>query len=122
MKKIRRRILAVTRKDFAVQTFGKRDQRYKHKIGVRITHRDSGAQGISNEHRTQKLNRMAAFSYLALSKTFQTWLRTETTRRLQNQHDYRRRLNRDVEKVIVPRLLRVEVRRDGRWTHEYEDV
>jgi hypothetical protein len=113
MKKPSRRILLVTKKDFIVQTF--RD------TGVRIVHRDSGASGISREHRTQKRNREAAFSRLVLTEIFQTWLRMETTRRLENQHEMRRRLNRDVERMMIPRLLRVEVRRDGRWVHEYED-
>ncbi len=119
MKKLRKRILSVTKKDFTIQTFraggpGGQNQN-KRDTGVRIIHRDSGARGISREHRTQKANREAAFSRLVLSEKFQTWLRVETAKILTDEHELERRANRDVERMMVPRNLRVEVRRDGRW-------
>jgi len=39
----------------------------------------------------------------------------ETARILTDEHEIDRRANRDVERMMVPRNLRVEVRRDGRW-------
>ena len=118
-KKLRKRILSVTKKDFTIQTFragGKGGQHQnKTESGVRIIHRDSGARGESREHRSQKRNREAAFSRLVLTDKFRTWLRLETAKILTDEHEMERRANRDVERMMVPRNLRVEVRRDGRW-------
>lgn len=105
----RHKLLVVTKDDFQIVTF-KRDK------GVRLIHKDSGARAESREQRTQKQNREAAFSCLVLTDIFQTWLRVETAKVLQDEHKLRRRANKDVERVMVPRNLRVEVRRDGRWT------
>lgn len=119
MTKKRRRILSVTKKDFEIQTFragGKGGQNQnKRDTGVRIIHKASGARGESREHRTQKANREAAFSRLVLTDKFRTWLKLETTRILEGEHNIRERAKRDVEKWMVPRNLRVEIRRDGRW-------
>ena len=125
MKKLRKRILSVTKKDFEIQTFragGKGGQHQnKRDTGVRMIHRDSGARGESREHKSQKANREAAFARLVLTDTFQTWLKLETAKRLQDEHEIRRRISRDVEKMMVPRNLRVEVKRDGRWIEEPRD-
>ena len=125
MKKPRKRILSVTKKDFEIQTFragGKGGQHQnKRDTGVRMIHRDSGARGESREHKSQKANREAAFARLVLTDTFQTWLKVETAKRLQDEHDIKRRISKDVEKMMVPRNLRVEVKRDGRWVEAPRD-
>lgn len=118
-KKLKKRILSVTKKDLTIQTFrsggpGGQNQN-KRETGVRIIHRDSGARAESREHRTQKLNREAAFARLVVSDIFQTWLRVETAKRLQDDAEVERRISRDVEKHMAPRNLRVEIRRDNRW-------
>jgi protein subunit release factor B len=124
-KRPRKRILSVTKKDFEIQTFragGKGGQHQnKRDTGVRMIHRDSGARGESREHKSQKANREAAFARLVLTDTFQTWLKLETAKRLQDEHEIRRRISRDVEKMMVPRNLRVEVKRDGRWVEAPRD-
>lgn len=122
MSNRRRHVLTVTRKDFVIQTFragGKGGQNQnKRNTGVRIIHPASGARGESREHRTQLLNKRAAFSRLVLTDMFQTWLKVETARRLENTHNVKKRLTRDVEKMMHPNNLRVEVKRDGRWFTE----
>lgn len=115
----RHKLFSVTKKDLTIQTFragGKGGQNQnKRETGVRIIHRDSGARGESREHRTQKQNREAAFSRLVLTDIFQSWLKLETARRLQDMTDVKKRISRDVEKEMTPRNLRVEIRRDNRW-------
>lgn len=52
---------------------------------------------------------------MVLTDTFQSWLKMETARRLQDMTEVKKRISRDVEKEMTPRNLRVEIRRDNRW-------
>ncbi len=75
----RQKVLTVTIRDCTVQTFrcggpGGQNQN-KRDTGVRVIHPPSGARGESREHRTQPLNKRAAFVRMAESKEFRAWVR-----------------------------------------------
>ena len=122
MAKKRRLLFSVTRKDFDIQTFragGKGGQNQnKLETGVRIVHRESGAVGESRTHRTQGRNKREAFARLVTSEKFRTWQKKKTAEMLQDEHELRERVNRQVEVMMKPANLKVEVKRDGRWEPE----
>ena len=79
-------LFSLTKKDFDVQTFASGGPGGQHQnkteSGVRIVHRDSGAVGESREHRSQHMNKQAAFERLAKSVKFLAWHKLECARRL----------------------------------------
>lgn len=121
---MRKPLFSVTKNDLVIQTFsagGKGGQHQnKTQSGVRIIHKASGARGESREHRSQKLNKEAAFTRLATSSVFQAWLKAETARRLMDQHELHKRVNRQVDQWITPKNLKVQMLRDGKWIEEAE--
>lgn len=119
MKKL---LFSVTKKDLIIQTFsagGKGGQHQnKTQSGVRIIHPASGARGEGREFRSQKQNKEAAFIRLNESSVFKAWLKAETARRLMDQHEIHRRVNRQVDMWITPKNLKVEMLRDGKWIEQ----
>ena len=125
-KKERKLLFSCTRKDFVMQTFssggpGGQNQN-RRSSGVRLIHKDSGARGESREHKSQKANKEAAFIRLTQSETFRTWMRIKTARIIQGEHNLREKINKQVESWMVPRNLRVEVKKDKRWETINEEV
>lgn len=84
MKKL---LFSVTIKDCRVDTFtvGGRGGSGKDtsNTGVRITHLDSGAVGISSDTRSQRKNKELAFERMANSTKFKTWHKIETAKRME---------------------------------------
>lgn len=114
----RQLLFSLTKKDFEVQTFragGKGGQKQnKTESGVRIIHRESGAVGESREHRSQLQNRKAAFERLVASKKFQLWLKRKTAAVLIGEAE----LRRQVEEMMHPKNLRIEVGDGVTWREE----
>lgn len=106
---MRELILRVKIQDCRVETFrsgGKGGQNQnKRDTGVRVVHPPSGAVGESREHRTQLLNKRAAFGRMARSKEFERWRRIEAARRLGRLDE----LEAEVERQMRPENLLVEV-------------
>ena len=79
-------IITVTKKDLKIEVFrvgGKGGQkRDKTSSGVRVKHLKSGAVGECRETRSQHKNKAIAFARMAESKIFQTWIKTESQRKL----------------------------------------
>lgn len=73
----RKKVFTLNSKNFEWDTFragGKGGQKQnKTETGVRCRHKPSGAVGESREHRTQLLNKRAAFKRCAESTEFQLW-------------------------------------------------
>lgn len=90
----------------------------KTQSGVRIIHPASGARGEGREFCSQKQNKEAAFIRLNESSVFKAWLKAETARRLMDQHEIHRRVNRQVDMWITPKNLKVEMLRDGKWIEQ----
>lgn len=121
---MRKPLFSVTKKDLEIQTFSSGGPGGQHQnktqSGVRIIHRASGARGESREHRSQHKNKEVAFTRMATSPTFQAWLKAETARRLMDQHELHRRVNKQVDQWIAPKNLKVQMLRDGKWIEEAE--
>lgn len=111
---------SIGRDQFEVQTFragGKGGQHQnKTESGVRIVHTASGAVGESREQRSQHDNRKTAFQRLVDTKTFQGWLKLETSRR----QGFLDQVERDVATAMNPGNLRIDVKQDGHWVEEKE--
>jgi len=100
----------VTIHDCEVQHFrsgGKGGQNQnKRDTGARVIHHPSGARGESREERSQLQNKRAAFLRMVNSPAFQLWLRIETGRVAAFESSF----------SIKPEEIKIEVRKDGRWT------
>jgi hypothetical protein len=113
----RKRILSVTVHDCEVQTFrsgGKGGQNQnKRDTGVRIIHHLSGARGESREERSQLQNKRAAFLRMAETPRFKVWLMRELGQAAVAQAEL------DMV-TIPPNQVKIEVKRNGRWTEVRE--
>lgn len=99
-------LFSVTKDDFDMQTFsvgghggGGKDT---SNSGVRLVHRASGAVGEGRDHRSNTLNRRAAFERLVATKKFKDWHRAECARRSgqvvpETPEQIRERVNRMVD-------------------------
>lgn len=112
-------LFSVTAKDCRRDVFaagGKGGQHQnKTSSGVRWTHIASGAVGESREERSQLLNSHKAWRRMAESEKFRRWQKIETSRRRGVEAE----IERNVERSMMPKNLRVEVKDDaGRWVPE----
>lgn len=78
---------------------------------VRCTHRASGAVGMSQDTRDQKLNKRTAFLRMAQSEKFTKWHKVECARRLGKLKN----IEESVEAAMHPSNLQVEGKVDGKW-------
>lgn len=115
-------LFSVTLDDCDVQTFrsGGKGGQHQNKVesGVRVIHRASGAVGESREHRSQFQNKKAAFVRMANSEKFKRWHRVEVARRAGRIDE----LEREVDRLMNPRNIRVEKQQEGRWVPFEENV
>lgn len=89
-------------------------KRNKTSSGVRCTHKDSGAVGVSDDTRSQHDNKKIAFERMANSARFMAWHKMEVARRtgaLTAAMDY---ANRE----ITSKRTIIEVRKEGKWAPE----
>lgn len=83
----------------------------KTSSAVRCTHKASGAVGKCEEHRSQHLNKPAAFERMAKTKEFKQWHRMEVARKT-GAYDA---MLRAVENQM--KQIKVEIKDDcGLWT------
>lgn len=112
MKKERKLLFSLTKKDFEIQTFragGKGGQKQnKTNSGVRIIHRDSGAVGESREERSQIQNKNKAFERLIQTKDFILWHNIKCGYALQGIEDHKRAMEQEVEECVNPKNLKIE--------------
>jgi len=90
----------------------------KTESAVRCTHIASGAVGQASDTRSQPQNKKLAFVRMAQSEKFKKWHTIETARRLGKYVG----LNQEVDNLMRDRYLRVEVKQDGKWIPESEQV
>lgn len=102
-------ILTITKRDLERETFrcgGHGGQNVnKRETGVRFRHRPSGSVAESRTYRTQEQNERAAFERLCELKSFRTWLRVETLKRMgqmprETPEELRARVDREVDAAL----------------------
>lgn len=82
--------------------------RDKTSSAVRITHEPSGAVGFSQEYREQPRNKKLAFTRMAQTQEFKTWVRMRAMD-LQPIEDV-------IEEQMRPENVRIEGKVGGKWT------
>lgn len=91
-------------------------KRNKTSSGVRCTHKESGAVGVSDDTRSQHDNKKIAFQRMAETKAFKAWHKLEVAKRtgaLAAASDY-------ADREVRSKRTTVEIQRDGRWVPEHE--
>lgn len=115
-------LFSVTAKDFEVQTFrsGGKGGQNQNKVnsGVRLIHRESGARGEARDSRDQPQNKRAAFERLLETKEWKAWHKMEVARRL----GLVKKAEDEVETLMQPENLRVEVQTEKGWVAEGMNV
>lgn len=102
-------LFSVTKKDFEFQYMlsnrhaGGQNAQKTH-TAVRCVHKISGAIGEAKDTRDQPLNKKNAFVRCVNSDAFQSWLKLEIARRMENS-DY---IERKVEKMLSMDNLLIE--------------
>lgn len=86
--------------------------------GVRLIHRASGAVGEGRDHRSNTLNRRAAFERLIATKKFKDWHRVECARRMgksvpETEEQIRERVDRMVDEGLQSGQIVVEYGEQG---------
>ena len=106
--KSKKLLFSVTKKDLEIKTFqaGGKGGQHQNKTdsAVRITHRASGAVGVSRDHRSQHRNKREAFRRMVDSKTFKNWIKIESAR----VNGEQARIEEDVDRMMHPRFIKVE--------------
>lgn len=108
-------LLSVTRDDcewrYQVGRGNGGQKKQKTSSAVICSHRPSGAQGYAEDTRSQLTNRQLAFVRMIETREFQSWLKTETLRRLGILDEIEAR----VDKAMHEQNLIIEVSRNGKW-------
>lgn len=108
-------ILSVTAKDCRwdyISGYAKGGQRANKKnVGVRCTHKASGAVGTGKETRSQSQNRRNAFIRMVESETFKTWARIQISRIL--HHLPKESIEEKVEKMMQE--IKIETWENNIW-------
>lgn len=115
MPKKRKHLFSVTRKDFRVDEFKSGGKGGQHQnttnSGIRITHIDSGAVGISRDERKQAQNKKLAFNRCINSRTFKTWFKRKCA-----EEASKKTAHETVEEQL--KNVKVEYLKDGKWIEE----
>jgi protein subunit release factor B len=92
----------------------------KRSTKVRCIHRASGAEATCQIHRDQYSNRVEAFKMMAKTPEFKKWARIEAARRAGKAID----IDEAVRQAMHPKNIKVEGKKDGKWTpiEECEEV
>jgi protein subunit release factor B len=88
----------------------------KTSSAVHCMHRPSGAHGYSEESRSQKENKISAFTKMVNTKEFKDWHYLETLRRNGKMME----IDASVEKEM--KKIKVEVKENGKWIEESKAV
>jgi protein subunit release factor B len=105
-------LFSVTKKDLDIDFYkasGKGGQkRNKCETAVRITHRESGIMVTASEQRSQHQNLQVAFKRLCENQKFKSWLRVESAKRMVNQQEREKEIQRKVENDMREENLKIE--------------
>ena len=109
------KLFSISIRDCRVDTFrsgGKGGQNQnKVESGVRVVHEPSGAVGEARDSRDQLTNKRNAFTRMAETKKFKTWVKLKASELLTGKTVEQR-----VEESMDPANIKVEVRsEEGKW-------
>ena len=112
----RQHLMSVTKKDFRFDYFrgtgAGGQKRNKTSSGVRCTHIETGACGVSDETRSQHQNKALAFRKCVESDKFQRWLKIASLKRIGVLHD----VDAIVNGLMKDANLKLEIKdENGRW-------
>jgi protein subunit release factor B len=117
---MKKKLLSITRKDFDIQTFRSGGKGGQHQnttdSGVRIIHRDSGAVGESRNHKSQHQNKKEALARLTASSKFRIWVNRRAHEIITGET-----IEQEVDRMMQPENLKIEVRENGKWTEKEAD-
>lgn len=82
----------------------------RKKTAIRCIHRPSGAVGESREHRSQILNKRAAFERMAKTDKFQRWIKVKASIMMGHKSP-----EEIVEEMMQERNLKVEYQTSEGW-------
>lgn len=98
--------------DFFVGQGNGGQNKQKTNSACRCTHIASGAVGVSQEERSQELNKRKAFKKMAETKEFKLWIKVQTARLNGEEADIEKTVNAAMNK----KNIRVEGKNDkGLW-------
>jgi protein subunit release factor B len=86
----------------------------KTNSAVICTHKISRAQGYAEDNREQSRNRELAFKRMVETKKFQSWLKTETLKKLGVLGE----IENNVDKQMCSKNIKVETQQNGKWVEE----
>lgn len=106
------RIVHLTKDDFvftACRGHGKGGQhRNTSDTAVRCSHPPSGATAISQDERSQLMNKRTAFRRMAQTKKFRTWLLIETAKRMGRMKSDAELMQQVMREIEDPTITKVE--------------
>ena len=112
----RTKLFSVSIKDCHVECIastrgaGGQNKNRRH-TAVRITHLPSGAVGFSADENNQLRNKQDAFRRMVETKAFQAWARLVAAELRTGKS-----LEERVEEEMTPDKIKVEVKKDGKWS------
>lgn len=115
-------LFSVTAKDCDWQFFcaGGNGGQHQNKTAsaCRCIHRDSGAVGISRDHREQRRNKVEAFKRMSQTKQFQHWYKIKAAKCLVSAEEEKRRaaaLEMAVTNMMKDEHILVQIKEGGKW-------
>lgn len=111
-------LFSLTKKDFEIQTMRGHGAGGQHRnttdSAVRVVHKESKAQGYSQDERSQSVNKKKAFRRCCESPKFKLWLNKKVFD-MDNKVD----IEKEVNRMIKEDPITVEVKDgDGKWKQE----
>lgn len=114
-------VFSLTKKDFEWDYYSGSgaggQHRNKHRNCVRVHHPPSGARGNCQDYREKLANERTAFTRMANSPEMQKWLRLEFSRKTGKLQE----IEEEVDRMMNPRYIKVEVKEDGKWVEWTEN-
>jgi len=108
-------LFSVGKGDFIIQTFRSGGKGGQHQnttnSGVRIIHKESNSVAECRETRHQRRNIKIAFEKLVNSEKFRMWAKLKAYRIMNDFDD----IAEEVDKLLRPENLKIEVFKDGKW-------